>query len=186
METIRHDNYFSMSWERVFYSFMLIAGTGLAGVAHSQQSPVQRVALASTIPPDTATLPHPNAKLTPADVVRIQVEALRDNDEKDRGIWVAYNFASPGNRAYIGEMSEFADLVRSKSYAPMLHFRSYLASHVKTTGDEARQIVILVDAEGNEAAYLFVLVRQQGGACNGCWLTDGVIRLERTSPLLRT
>ena len=41
----------------------------------------------------------PKPALSPGDVIRIQLEALRHNDEQDRGIAVAFLFASPINRA---------------------------------------------------------------------------------------
>jgi len=44
----------------------------------------------------------PTPALTPAEVVRIQLEALRNNDEQNRGIEVAFRFASPANRAKEG------------------------------------------------------------------------------------
>jgi hypothetical protein len=46
--------------------------------------------------------PFPNAQLTPDQVFKIQLEALRTNDENDRGIEITFRFASPANKRSTG------------------------------------------------------------------------------------
>ena len=65
----------------------------------------------------------PEPALSPGDVIRIQLEALRHNDEQDRGIAVAFRFASPANRANTGPLSRFTAMIKEGPYALMLDFR---------------------------------------------------------------
>ena len=64
----------------------------------------------------------PAPELSPGDVVRIQLEALRHNDDRNRGIDVAFRFASPANRASTGPLSRFIGMIRNGPYALMLGF----------------------------------------------------------------
>ena len=50
--------------------------------------------------------PDPSPEWTPAEVIRMQVEALQNNDtpSPDTGIATAFRFASPGNRAATGPL----------------------------------------------------------------------------------
>ncbi|MSV29914.1 MAG: hypothetical protein EXQ52_14390 [Bryobacterales bacterium] len=56
----------------------------------------------------------PGPALTPAEVVRTQITALRNNDKprKDAGIATAFRFASPGNRAATGPLDRFILMVK--------------------------------------------------------------------------
>jgi len=49
--------------------------------------------------------PKPSPNFSPQDVVKIQLDALQNNDllPKDFGIQVAYRFASPENRRNTGK-----------------------------------------------------------------------------------
>lgn len=121
--------------------------------------------------------PEPSPELTPADVVRIQVEALRQNDEPhdDAGIEAAFRFASPANRRATGPLPRFAEMVR-RGYADMLGFERAEYGPLRVEGDRASQWVTLVQADGARSAYVFGLSRQAGGPCDGCWMTDAVVR----------
>ena len=64
------------------------------------------------------TEPHP--ALSPRDVVRIQIEALRKNDTpyENRGIEVTFNFASPANKRMTGPLERFKVMVHNPIYEP--------------------------------------------------------------------
>ena len=134
------------------------------------------VALFASAPGDRPD-PEPSPELTPEAVVRIQVEALRQNDEPhdDAGIEAAFRFASPANRRATGPLPRFAEMVR-RGYADLLGFERAEYGPVRVDGDRASQWVTLVQADGSRTAYVFGLSRQEGGACDGCWMTDAVVR----------
>jgi len=116
----------------------------------------------------------PSAKLTPAQVVQIQLEALRLNDERNRGIEVAFRFASPNNKLQTGPLPRFISMIQQRPYSLMLEYENVAYDPVEIVDDYARQRVTLISS-GMIVAYEFYLSRQSKGECPGCWLTDAVI-----------
>ena len=102
----------------------------------------------------------PKPKLSPKDVIRIQLEALRHNDDQDRGI--AFRFASPTNPTGTGPLSRFAAMIKEGPYALMLDFRDATYGPVETISGRARQRVTLTDAR-ECMTYWFYLSRQTDG-----------------------
>ena len=141
--------------------------TGIAGVLLAVLSAAPAVAE----PLSLALVPEP--ELRPDEVVRIQLEALRRNDAEDRGIAVAFRFASPENRRSTGPLARFASMIRNGPYRLMLGYLTAEYEPVERQGERARQRVTLVGAEIS-IAYVFYLSRQAEGPCEGCWMTDAV------------
>jgi hypothetical protein len=136
---------------------------------------------ASETPTRAAVTNHasaPNPALGPEEVVASVLEALAQNDQptKDRGIAVTFSFASPANRAMIGPVERFGDLVREEVYRPLLYHSHAVRGSMKVTGDRAQQRVIVTSATGDRVVYTFTLSRQTDGPFRGCWMTDGVTR----------
>ena len=115
----------------------------------------------------------PNPGLSPGDVIRIQLEALRNNDRQDRGIAVAFRFASPANRVNTGPLPRFIAMIERGPYALMLEFRHAEFGPVETVADQARQRVTLTGARAS-ATYWFFLSRQSEDPYVDCWMTDAV------------
>ena len=115
----------------------------------------------------------PDPALSPAQVIRIQLEALRHNDERDRGIAVAFRFASPANRANTGPLSRFVAMIESGPYALMLSFRDATYGPVETVANQARQRVTLTGTRAS-MTYWFYLSRQSEAPYEDCWMTDAV------------
>ena len=122
-------------------------------------------------PVSDALVPAP--ALTPGEVVRIQLEALRHNNGQDRGIAVAFRFASPANRANTGPFPRFAAMIKNGPYALMLEFREATYGPVEIVSRRARQRVTLTGARGR-MTYWFYLSRQVVPPCVDCWMTDAV------------
>ncbi len=123
---------------------------------------------------------QPDKRYTPADVVKIQMEALQHNDmpKADAGIATVFAFASPGNREYTGPLAHFIQIVRAPAYLPMLNCKSitYDTIVMGENGDTAKQRVHIVAADGTRIAYLFLLSIQTDGQYAGCWMNDGCVR----------
>lgn len=128
--------------------------------------------------------PVPSPALSPDDVVSIQLDALRHNDSpsRDAGIATTFLFASPANRVATGPFDRFADLVKTSAYRAMINHRRVERGPIRIDGEEARQRVVVYSATGVRVAYMFLLSRQRGGPYDGCWMTDGVTRLDDTGP----
>lgn len=118
-----------------------------------------------------ALVPAPG--LSPAEVVRIQLEALRHNDERDRGIEVAFRFASPANREQTGPLPRFIRMIKQGPYILMLGFREARYGTVEVRDGRARQRVTLTGARA-WVSYWFYLSRQTKAPYADCWMTDAV------------
>jgi tetratricopeptide (TPR) repeat protein len=131
--------------------------------------------------------PKPSPELLPEDVVKIQLNALKHNDEKNHGIAIAYRFASPENRLHTGPLERFIRMLHNPLYAPMLNYDTEELGAMKKDEQRAEQKVMLIDKNGRAYTYLFLLSKQQEGDYQGCWMTDGVINLtaERQKEMVR-
>ena len=123
---------------------------------------------------------RPRPAFPPGKVVRIQIEALGDNDRPhpDAGIETAFRFASPANRKATGPLPRFIEMVRNPAYRPMLDHRGARYGKLKREGDQASQTVILKTRDGGRVGYLFQLSRQTEAPYKDCWMTDSVMRFE--------
>ncbi|WP_299825894.1 DUF4864 domain-containing protein [uncultured Pontibacter sp.] len=120
----------------------------------------------------------PDKTLTPRQVVRIQMRALQENDHQDSGIITVFNFSSPKNKMHIGPLNQFRLIVRDPAYRTMLNFKSYKTGQLVITEDKAYQLVVITGRDGTKDAYLFILAKQRKGTYKGCWMTEGIARME--------
>lgn len=137
------------------------------------------VALVLGIPSSAAHAPRPSPALSPSEVVRAVVTALANNDSPlpNAGIYTAYHFASPRNRAVTGPYGHFLQIVRGEEARPLLQNHKTEFGSVEVAGDDAQQDVHLFSSTGLTLVYRFSLSRQPAGNCAGCWLVDGVVRI---------
>jgi hypothetical protein len=127
---------------------------------------------------DPIDQPMPSPDLLPHEVVNLQVKALQRNNERDNGIEITFNFASPDNKAVTGPLDRFKLLVKNPLYEPMLNFRSYRLGEMMIEEEKAQQVILLTDKNGIQAAFLFTLSRQTQSPYQDCWMTDSVMRIE--------
>ena len=127
----------------------------------------------------TVSLPRPNATLGPAEVIRTIAAALQNNDSPipNAGVFTAYQFASPANRANTGPYGRFLRIVRSEETLPLFGKRAQEFGELVMRGDQAVQDVRVQSDGGPAITYRFSVSRQKAGACAGCWMVDGVVRV---------
>jgi len=127
----------------------------------------------------TDSLPEPSPALSPTEVVRLQVEALGDNDtpHEEAGIEAAFNFASPANKRATGPLRRFRRLFETSSYGPMIDHDGATYSEPQVEEGVARMGVILTTAQGDRVGYLFRLSKQDAPPHAECWMTDAVQRV---------
>lgn len=121
----------------------------------------------------------PDKTLSPQQVVHIQLQALQQNDRSDSGVITVFNFSSPNNRLHIGPINHFRVLVRDPAYQPMLNFKSYKKGQLVVSDDTAYQLVVIEGRDGRKEVYMFILSKQRRGAYKGCWMTEGIARMEQ-------
>jgi hypothetical protein len=115
-------------------------------------------------------LPSPGLSVTEA--VETQLAALQRGEDVD--LAVVFAFASPGNRAQTGPLPRFIAMIR-EGYDAMIEHRSAELAPPLLDGDQALQPVRLIDRDGGEHGYVFILRRVVAPDCAGCWFTDGVV-----------
>lgn len=156
-------------------------GPGFAGPAGAQ---ARAAAYAGGHPGSAApTKATPDPRLAADEVVGIVLAALGQASHRggteaadDQPIALAYAFASPANRAAVGTLERFAEMVRDDAYRPLLGHRQATRGVARVQGDRATQRVVVTAADGGRVAYTFTLARQLGGAYRGCWMTESVVR----------
>ena len=157
---------------RLSHLLVVVLALGLTSFAATGEEPSKAAAA------DAKALPGPKPEYAPEQVVQIVMDALQNNDAADSGIVTAFNFASPANKEVTGPVARFIPMVKTPAYKPMLNFKT--ADHAKAAvdGDAAEQAVTLIAADGEAATYVFRLSKQTDGEFKGCWMTDGVFRVE--------
>lgn len=120
--------------------------------------------------------PHPNPQLTPQEIVKIQLDALQNNDlmAEDAGIRVAYRFTSPANRAILGPLEQFIDLIKHTLYRAMIGFEYAELEPLRVVQGMAQQQAHIHHPEG-EMRYIFILSRQYQEPFRGCWMTESML-----------
>ena len=118
----------------------------------------------------------PSPDYGPEDVVRIQVQALGNNDVpyRNAGIEIAFRFASPANKRLTGPLGRFIRMLHTPTYRPFLFHRAAHVGRAEVQGSQATLTVLLTAADGQRVAYAFRLTRQRGKPCKACWMTDAV------------
>ena len=129
----------------------------------------------------TTTMPKPD--ILPENVVRIQLEALANNDTpyRNAGIEIAFRFASPANQQATGPLGRFIQLVRNPVYKPMIDHEIAKIGDLVVEGTRAMLPVYLTASDGKLVGYMFILSKQNGGPYDQCWMTDAVLRFKASS-----
>ena len=124
-----------------------------------------------------ADLLIPNNSILPAEVVKIQLVALmnNDNDFKDSGIEQTWNFAHPNNKKNTGPLPNFKMMIKGNSYQMLLNHLSHSITEIGSSDKWAQFEVIILDKEKiyhkfNWQVEKFTLE----GPLQDCWLTTMV------------
>ena len=120
----------------------------------------------------------PNPQLKAVEGVKFQLDALRQNNDGD-GIAATFRFASPANKAQTGPLSRFSRLFDNPQYSPMLNHYSAEVELLTSSETNASIGTALVDGNGDVHWYQFELSRQTLPDCDGCWMTDAVVRVKQ-------
>jgi len=124
-----------------------------------------------------ADLLIPNNSILPAEVVKIQLVALMNNDKKfeDSGIEQTWNFAHPNNKKNTGPLPNFKMMIKGNSYQMLINHISHTITELGSSDNWAQFEVVILDKEKiyhkfNWQVEKFTLE----GPLQGCWLTTVV------------
>ena len=124
-----------------------------------------------------ADLLIPNNSILPADVVKIQLVALMNNDKKfkDSGIEQTWNFAHPSNKKYTGPLPHFKMMIKGKSYQMLINHLSHTITEIGRSDKWAQFEVIILDKEKIYHKFNWQVEKYtQEGPLKDCWLTTMV------------
>ena len=121
-----------------------------------------------------ADLKSPNNLILPAEVIKIQLVGLMDNDKdfKDSGIEQTWNFAHPNNKKNTGPLPNFKMMIKGNSYQMLIDHLNHTITELGSSDKWAQFEVIILDKQKiyhkfNWQVEKFTL----DGPLQGCWLT---------------
>ena len=124
-----------------------------------------------------ADLKSPNNLILPAEVVKIQLIGLMDNDKdfKDSGIEQTWNFADPNNKKNTGPLPNFKMMIKGNSYQMLIDHLNHTITELGSSDKWAQFEVIILDK--NKIYHKFnwqVEKYTMDGPLKDCWLTTMV------------
>jgi hypothetical protein len=132
--------------------------------------------LVGCYPEEENLIERPSVNLSSRDVVMAQLKALQKNDypEDNFGIKVAYNFASPYQKAENGPFTRYRSMYNSRRFNTLINCSEFFIERHFANEKKAEYFVFVTDQEGKEWVFLFRLSRQTISPYSGCWMTDTI------------
>ena len=124
-----------------------------------------------------ADLLIPNNSILPAEVVKIQLVALMNNDKKfeDSGIEQTWNFAHPNNKKNTGPLPNFKMMIKGNSYQMLLNHISHTITELGSSENWAQFEVVIMDKEKIYHKFNWQVEKYtMEGPLKDCWLTTMV------------
>ena len=124
-----------------------------------------------------AELIKPNSKISPSEVVKIQLLGLQKNNDgfKDSGIEQPWNFAHPSNKEVTGPLDKIKRMIKSDNYQMMIDHLSHTITLVRSGASWAQFEVIILDKEKTYHKFNWQVEKYtEDGPLKNCWLTTMV------------
>ena len=124
-----------------------------------------------------AELIIPSSDIKPAEVVKIQLTGLQNNDSrfKDSGIEQTWNFAHPNNKKVTGPLPNFKRMIKGDSYQMMLDHLSHTITKLGSSDKWAQFEVIILDKDKIYHKFNWQVEKYTlDGVLKDCWLTTMV------------
>ena len=124
-----------------------------------------------------ADLIKPNSNLKPFEVLMIQLNSLKDNNNpyKDAGIEQTWEFAHPNNKVMTGPLDKFKKMIYSENYKILISHENSEITILKETKDMSVYKVIVLSKNKKKYYYIWQVekVLLEGNFKN-CWMTTSV------------
>ena len=124
-----------------------------------------------------AELVKPNSNLKPFDVLMIQLESLKDNNNpyKDAGIEQAWEFAHPINKESTGPLEKFKKMIYADSYKILISHENNETLMLKKSSNKFIYKVYVLSKEKKKYYYIWQIEKvKQEGKYKDCWMTTAV------------
>jgi len=124
-----------------------------------------------------ADLIKPNSNLKAFDVLMIQLNSLKNNNNpyKDAGIEQTWEFAHPINKAATGPLERFKQMIYSDSYKILISHENNKTIILKETSNKFVYKVYVLSKEKKKYYYIWQIEKvEQEGKLKNCWMTTVV------------
>ncbi len=121
-----------------------------------------------------AELIKPNKKLEPYDVVKIQLEALKNNDSKDDGIMQTWLFAHPDNKKITGPFARFRTMIYGQQYKYLINHSSHKIKLITNSPNTYVYRIEVLSEDKNLFVYEWHVQKGSDDNCKACWFTSAV------------
>ena len=121
-----------------------------------------------------AELAKPNKKFDPYDVVKIQLEALKNNNKDDNGIKQTWLFAHPDNKKITGPYERFRIMIYGQQYKFLLNHSSH---KINLISNSTNRFIYRIEILSDKKQLFFYEWHVQKGSeekCKNCWFTSAV------------
>ena len=115
----------------------------------------------------------PAENLTAYDVVKIQLTALKNNNEpsKNAGIKQTWIFAHPQNKKFTGPYKRFEKMLLGNQYKFLLNHDSHKIKLIMNSKDTYVYNIELISKEKKMYFYKWHLEKSTTDQCSNCWFT---------------
>ena len=124
-----------------------------------------------------ADLIKPNSNLKPFDVLMIQLNSLKNNNNpyKDAGIEQTWEFAHPNNKASTGPLKKFRKMIYSNNYKILISHKNNKITILKESLNKLVYKVYVLSKDKKKYYYIWQIEKvEQEGILKNCWMTTGV------------
>ena len=120
-----------------------------------------------------ADIIQPAKNLSAKDVLKIQLNALKNNDElkMNDGIKQTWIFAHPENKKFTGPYERFEKMILSNQYKILLNHASHKISLITNSKDNYIYNIELITKNKKMFFYEWHLEKSTTAACSNCWFT---------------
>jgi len=115
----------------------------------------------------------PAENLTAYDVIKIQLNALKKNNnpKKNSGIKQTWIFAHPENKKITGPYERFQQMLLGNQYNVLLNHESHKIKLITNSKNEYIYNVELISSDKKMYFYEWHLEKSTSKNCNNCWFT---------------
>ena len=124
-----------------------------------------------------ADLIKPSSNLKPFDVLTIQLNSLKNNNNpyKDAGIEQTWEFAHPINKTFTGPLEKFKQMIYSDSYKILISHENNKATILKESAKKFVYKVYVLSKDKKKYYYIWQVEKVlTEGKLKNCWMTSGV------------
>ena len=127
-------------------------------------------------PATSEVLISPQPQIDPKNVIKIQLQALQQNDNpiNDAGIVQTWAFAHPSNRLMTGPIERFTLMMKSENYKNILYHRNHKIEPVFKTNIRSQFAVTITTLDDKKMTFKWELEKVQSGQFSGSWMTTSV------------